>query len=77
MSLKKYLPSSAIIKKFGKNSNYSGNTKDKIENLANEMRLKTNEDAIKNINNKSNQDAGLDIIAWIPFKDSCTDFIKF
>ena len=75
LSLKKYLPSSAIIKKFGKNSNYSGNTKDKIENLANEMRLKTNEDVIKNINNKSNKDAGLDIIAWIPFKDSCSNFI--
>lgn len=75
--LKNFLPPNTIIRAFGKNSYYSGNTKSKIRSLANELRLKTKEEALMGISDRSTQDRGLDIIGWIPFEDKCINQLIF
>lgn len=65
--LKNYLPQYAVIKQFGKNSDYTGNAKEKIEKLAVDLNIRCDSDEIENAT--GNQERGLDIVGWIPFKD--------
>ncbi len=75
-AFKNYLPT-ATIKQFGKNSEYAGNAKNKIMQLANDLGLPINEDEISQVNERNNQERGLDIVGWIPFEDNCQNKIVF
>lgn len=75
-AFKKYLPS-ATIKQFGKNSEYQGNAKSKIIQLAKDMGLSVNDYEISQIDEKNTQERGLDIVGWIPFEDKCHNKIVF
>lgn len=69
--LKNFLPHNAIVKEFGKNSEYQGNAKTKIRNLAKDLGLESNDYEINCVPDRNNQERGLDLIAWIPFEDAC------
>lgn len=75
-AFKKYLPT-ATVKQFGKNSEYRGNAKNKIKKLAVDLGLPINEYEISQINERNNQERGLDIVGWIPFEDNCQNKIVF
>ena len=70
-SLKSYLPNNAIIKQFGKNTEYQGNAVSKIKALSKDIGFPLNNYAISQIGEHNNQERGLDVIGWIPFKDKC------
>lgn len=65
------------IRDFGKKSKYSGSARDKIILLANDMKLKTNTLEINKLNRGNNQEKGLDIILWQPFKDEIPNMMVF
>lgn len=67
--LSKMFSSNMVIKQFGKNSNYTGKAKDKINDLARDMKISTNQNEIDKISDKNTQDRGIDIILWQPYKD--------
>nr|MBI1231183.1 hypothetical protein [Cytophagales bacterium] len=69
--LENYLPRQAIIKEFGDNSEYKGNAREKIKNLAYEIGLEIDEHEVSQINERNTKERGLDIVAWIPFHDNC------
>lgn len=73
--LKNFLPKHAIIKSFGKDSDYSGTAVKKMEALATDMKIKIDTDAIQEISVKGTQEKGLDLIGWIPFEDNVANFI--
>lgn len=73
--LKEFLPGKAIIKKFGKDSDYTGNAKKKIRDLARDLNLEIDEYEINQISDRNNQERGLDIIGWIPFNDLCSNML--
>jgi hypothetical protein len=73
--LKNYLPEFAIIKGFGKKSEFTGYICDKIRKLAKIMNLNTNEDYLKTVSAKGAQDLGLDIVGWLPFEDNISNYI--
>lgn len=75
-ALKKYLPN-AVVKQFGKNSEYHGNAKSKIKQLACDLGLSIKKYEISQIDNRNNQERGLDIIGWIPFDDKCSNMVIF
>lgn len=75
-AFKKYLPC-ATIKQFGKNSEYRGNAKSKIKQLAADLGLPVDEYHISQIDERNNQERGLDIVGWIPFEDNCQNKIVF
>ena len=60
-----YFEGANNTRKFGKRSSYAGNLKEKINQLANEINIKINDDALKQIPIANNQEAGLDIISWV------------
>jgi hypothetical protein len=66
-----FLPTNSIVKEFGKNSEYSGSAIDKIKKLAIDLGLDIDKDELEAISPRNNQERGLDIIGWIPFKDNC------
>lgn len=68
--LKEFLPDKAVIKQFGKNTGYKGSARDKIRALADELNIDTDEYEINQISKQNNQEEGLDLIGWIPFKDN-------
>lgn len=68
-ALKSYLPAKAIVRSFGKNSNYTGNAKTKIKSLAKEIGIKLNENKFSCISPRNVQERGCDLVAWIPFTD--------
>lgn len=74
-ALKNFLPPKSIIKEMGVNTQYSGNTIDKINQLANEINIKVDEEAIKQISKKANKEKGLDLIGWIPFDDGLPNLL--
>ena len=69
--LRNFLPSNAIIKEFGKNSEYQGNAKNKIKALSKDLGLDNDEYELASIPERNNQERGLDLIGWVPFKDNC------
>lgn len=74
-SLKNFLPNSASIKQFGKNSDYAGSAIDKIKNLASDMNIQTNQRYLDNIAAGNNQERGLDLIGWIQFGDKIPNML--
>lgn len=74
-ALRGFMPKHATIKSLGKNSEYKGSAKDKIDALAKDMGIDTNKAEIKLINDRNNQEEGLDIIAWTPFNDRIPNMI--
>lgn len=75
-AIKSFLPN-AIVKSFGKLSEYKGNAKEKIRNLADDIGLQTNDYEIECVGKRNVQDRGLDIVSWIPFEDKCQNKIIF
>lgn len=74
-ALKTFLPDHAIVKSFGKSTDYQGNAKDKIRRLAVDLNVDVDEYEIKNISRRNNQERGLDLVGWIPFNDGCPNSI--
>ena len=70
-----YFEGASNKRKFGKRSSYKGNLMEKIRQLANEINIKVNDEAISQISKLNNQEAGLDIIAWFPFDDDWSNLI--
>ena len=75
-TMKLFLPN-ATVKAFGKNSEYTGTAREKIIKLANDIGLEVNNHEIQEINERNNQERGLDIVGWLPFKDTCQNKIVF
>lgn len=74
-ALKNFLPPNSIIREMGQNTQYSGNTVSKIKQLANEINIKIDEEAIKQISVRANKEKGLDLIGWIPFDDGLPNLL--
>jgi hypothetical protein len=75
-ALKNYLPNFAIVKSFGKNSEFSGYACDKVRQLAEAMNLPVNEVYLKTVSAGGTQDLGLDIVGWLPLKDNIGNYIS-
>lgn len=75
-AMKAYLPN-AIVKEFGKNSEYTGNAREKIMHLAEDIGLMTDDYEIQHIGERNIQERGLDIVGWLPFKDNCSNLMIF
>jgi hypothetical protein len=73
--LKNFLPNHAVVKSFGKNSDYQGSAVEKIRSLAADLKITIDEDGFGEISKKGNQDKGLDLIGWIPFEDTVPNFL--
>lgn len=71
-ALLNFLPNKAIVKQFGKRTDYIGSAKEKIINLAKDLNVKY--DSIVN-EIVGNQEKGLDLAAWIPFDDKIPNMI--
>ncbi|WP_321296866.1 hypothetical protein [Marinifilum fragile] len=72
--LKNFLPANAITKQFGKNSDYTGSAKEKIRKLAADLKIRCNNEFIEETAT-GNQERGLDLIGWIPYKDGIPNLI--
>lgn len=75
--LKNFLPLNSIIKEFGKNTKYTGNARQKIQQLATDLNLSVDTYELKQVGKRNYQERGLDLIGWIPFKDKCGNKIIF
>lgn len=75
-ALKNYLPPHAVVKSFGKKSDYQGTAREKIKSLASDMKIRIEEDGFEEISLKGTQEKGLDIIGWIPFTDNIANYIS-
>lgn len=75
-AIKSFLPN-AIVKSFGKHSEYRGTAKEKIKKLADDIGLPTDDYEIGNIGERNNQERGLDIVSWLPFEDKCQNIVVF
>ncbi|WP_439558409.1 hypothetical protein [Dyadobacter sp.] len=69
-ALKMFLPPHAVVKSFGKNSDYQGSAIQKIRSLASDLKVITDEQFIAMISERGNQERGLDLIGWIPYLDN-------
>lgn len=68
-ALIEFLPSHAIVKSLGANSDFTGTAIEKIKALALQLNLETDEHYLSKISTKGMKERGLDIIGWIPFED--------
>ena len=75
-ALKKYLPSKAITKSFGTNSEFTGYFNEKINQLASLMNVELDNKFLESFSSKNTKDGGLDIVSWIPFEDQISNFIS-
>jgi hypothetical protein len=75
-ALKKYLPDFAIIKGFGRNTEFQGYAIDKIRQLAKMMNVEVDEFYLDSVSRQGTQDLGLDIVAWLPLKDNIGNYIS-
>ena len=75
-TIRSFLPT-AIVKHFGKQSEYRGTAKDKIKKLADDIGLPTNDSEIERVDDRNLQERGLDIVSWIPFEDKCQNKVIF
>ena len=75
-TLKKFLPN-AIIKQFGKNTDYIGNAKQKIQALSKDIGIPVNNYEVQEIGDRNNQERGLDVVGWLTFEDKCQNKIVF
>lgn len=77
-ALKNYLPISAKVYGFGANSRFTGNTQNKIKELAKILKVDMNDRLIDQIAPKNSKEEGLDIVGYIPFDDEIPNtFIIF
>lgn len=74
--LKNYLPSHAIVKPLGKQSAFKGYARDKVRQLAEEMKVEVDEEFIATTSPKGTQDLGGDLAGWIPFSDNVGNYIS-
>ena len=72
--LKRFLPKHAIVKQFGKNSDYEGTAREKISALARDLKVKTRESEIATI--LGSQKRGLDVVGWLPFQDAYANVLS-
>ncbi|HHT53150.1 MAG TPA: hypothetical protein GX007_08265 [Bacteroidales bacterium] len=71
MALRAYLPENAKVFGFGSHSKYTGNAKDKIRELGNDINVYEFDDRVINlIPNSNTKENGLDVVGWIPFEDN-------
>jgi hypothetical protein len=75
--LKEFLPAKAVVKEFGKNTQYRGNAKSKIKQLAHDLDLQVEVYELNQVSERNTQERGLDIIAWLPFADKCGNKVIF
>jgi len=73
-AMKQLLPTRAIVKGFGKNSEYEGTAQEKIRNLAKDMKIAVFPNEIERID--GNQERGLDVVSWLPFDDHIPNLIS-
>ena len=77
ITLKDFLPKNALIKEFGENSEYKGNTVEKIRRLAKDAGLEVNNEEIEEISPNNSKERGCDIFSWINFNDSNKNRLVF
>ena len=75
-ALKNFLPN-AVVRAFGKHSEYRGNAPEKILQLAMEMGISLDGKEFAQINPRNVQERGLDVVGWIPFPDHCPNKVVF
>lgn len=76
-AIKQYLPSSFKVKKLGSDSDYSGNTRDKLKELGKDINLPTNDEQIDGISILANKEKGVDLVAWYNFVDNIPNTLIF
>ena len=76
VALKNFLPNQAIVKQFGKNSDYNGAATEKIRKLAGDMGLEVVESELATISPQNTQEEGLDLVGWIPFDDNIPSMVS-
>jgi len=79
-ALKHYVPNTAIVRYFGRNkyntSHYrNGSLWERLNKLANELQDQVIADE-KDFAPTNNGDAGIDLVAWIPFNDNESAFLS-
>lgn len=77
ITLKDFLPKNAVVKEFGENSEYKGNTATKIKSLAKEAGLVLNNEEVEEISPHNSKEKGCDIFSWINFDDSNKNRLVF
>jgi hypothetical protein len=75
--LKEFLPKKAVVKEFGKNTQYQGNAISKIKQLADDLELLVEDYELKQVSERNTQERGLDIVGWLPFADKCENKVVF
>lgn len=75
-TMQMFLPN-AIVKPFGKNTEYRGTAKEKIRQLAKDIGLPTKDYELNQIGERNVQERGLDVVGWLPFNDNCQNIIVF
>ena len=70
------MPTHAVVKSFGKNSEYLGTAIGKIRLLAKELKVGVNDNFLNKISTRGNQERGLDLIGWIPFDDNVANYFS-
>ncbi len=74
--LRNFLPQHAVVKSFGKNSDYRGTAVEKISALAQDMSIPIDHDGFDEISERGTQEKGLDLVGWIPFADTVANFLS-
>jgi len=75
--LRNFLPEKAMVKEFGKNSQYQGTAIEKIRQLAVDLNLEIKDYELSCVSERNTQERGLDIVGWLPFADKCGNQIIF
>lgn len=76
IALSNFLPTHAVVKSFGKNSDYKGTAVEKIKSLAKDMKVEIDDKPFSQISTKGTQEKGLDIVGWVPFSDTVANFLS-
>lgn len=73
-SIKKFLPQFEL-KRMGSNSDYRGNTSDKLKLLATDLNISTQDDQIDNLAKTASKEKGVDLFGWKKFKDKIPNML--
>lgn len=74
--LRNFLPPHAVVKSFGKNSDYTGTAVQKITALSADVSTPLDNEAFSQISEKGMQEKGLDVVGWIPFADTVANYLS-
>jgi hypothetical protein len=74
LTLESYLPN-LEVEEFGQNSQYIGNTINKIKALSIKLNITTRVNEINQISTIANKEKGLDIVGWQSFSDSISNMV--